>query len=90
MSNYVEFKRIEKQDRDIRVYRDVWVDKRGASHEILSVRQFYLDQDSGEWRPGKGVTFKDEDVDDIIQGLQAMNEWLAEDRAVGGKRGKES
>lgn len=60
----------------LRVYRDVFTNKRGDAKEILSIRRFYEDQ--GIWKPGKGVTFHDEDIDDIIEGLQRMDQWVAE------------
>jgi hypothetical protein len=55
----------------IRVYKDVY-----RGRDILSVRRFYQDKATDEWLPGKGVTFGEEDIDEIITGLEKMNEWL--------------
>lgn len=72
--DYVEFARFESgHEQEIRVYRDIF-----KGRELLSIRRFYLDPVEG-YKPGKGVTFHDEDVDEVIAGLEKMNEWLAED-----------
>ncbi|MBU2249679.1 MAG: transcriptional coactivator p15/PC4 family protein [Gammaproteobacteria bacterium] len=77
-NDYVEFASFESgNERQIRVYRDIY-----KGREMFSVRQFYLDEAEG-WKPGKGVTFHDEDVDEIIAGLNKMNEWLTENRSGG-------
>ncbi len=64
----IVFKEIEIGDELLRLYRDVYRGK-----EQLSFRRFY-DKD-GVWTHGKGTTFKYEDIDEIIEGLQAMKEW---------------
>ncbi|KKM07212.1 hypothetical protein LCGC14_1736130 [marine sediment metagenome] len=80
----VVFKEIESgHNQMIRVYRDIF-----KGREMLSIRRFYRN-DVEEWAPAKGVTFHDEDVDDVIEGLQLMNEWLAEDRAPHRKASEE-
>lgn len=82
-------KHTEKSDKDLvifaelpkgnenvlRVYRDIFTDKRGKRHETLSVREFYRN-DYDELTPGKGATFKYEMLDELIYGLQQMKEWL--------------
>ena len=80
-NDYVEFACFESgHERQTRVYRDIY-----KGREMLSVRQFYLDEVEG-WKPGKGVTFHDEDVDEIIAGLNKMNEWLGNHEQVGTKQ----
>ena len=80
----VIFKEIESgHNQMIRVYRDIFKER-----EMLSIRRFYRN-DVEEWAPAKGVTFHDEDVDDLIEGLRVMNEWLAEDRAPHKKASEE-
>jgi len=54
-------------NKRIKVYRD-WYKGR----EILSIRKFWLDTDNDEWKPGKGVTFDYEAIDQIIEGLTTM------------------
>lgn len=72
--DYVEFAKIDYNNGDVlRVYRDIYKGK-----EMLSVRRFYTDKDDGILKPGKGVTFHDEDLDEIIAGLEKMKEWLSE------------
>jgi len=74
--DYVEFAKFESgNEQQIRVYRDIF-----KGREMLSVRKFYLDPIEG-YKPGKGITFHDEDVEDIITGLEKMNEWLSENQA---------
>jgi len=76
--NYVEFARFESgNEQEIRVYRDIF-----KKHEMFSIRRFYLDPIDG-WKPGKGVTFKDEDIDEIVTGLEKMREWAGENADIG-------
>lgn len=64
---------------ELRVYKDYY-----KGRELLSIRKFYLDRDSNELLPGKGVTFTYEDIEEIIGGLQKMKSYLDE-HPYGGK-----
>lgn len=69
------FKEITHSENLItRVYRDLYKGK-----EILSVRKFFKDKETGEFLPGKGVTLNHEDIDEIIEGLQTMLAWCEAD-----------
>lgn len=58
----------------LRVYRDIF-----KGRELLSIRKFWReDEDDPEWKPGKGVTFHDEQIEGLIEGLQGMQTWLRE------------
>ncbi len=82
--DYVEFARFEcGYEQEIRVYRDVFTDKKGNEHEVNSIRRFYLDNETGEWKHGKGVTFDYEHIEQIIEGLMYMKEWHEETYAEG-------
>ena len=69
---YVEFAKVDYGNgNELRVYRDIYKDR-----ETFSVRRFYTDKNDGTLKPGKGVTFHDEDIDDLIEGLENMRSWL--------------
>jgi DNA-binding PadR family transcriptional regulator len=74
----VVFKEWESGGNLKRVYRGTYKGK-----EQLSVRAFYQDPDNPEWKFGKGVTFGFEDIDFIIEGLQAMKAWCEENSSEG-------
>ena len=57
----------------IKVSRDTFKGK-----SFNAIRKFYTERTSGELKPGKGVTFQFEDIDEIIEGLQALKEWQVE------------
>ncbi len=81
--DYVEFAKVDYGTGDeLRVYRDIYVDRKGQEHETLSVRRFYTDKDDGTLKPGKGVTLHYEDIDTIIDGLEKMKEWLEENTST--------
>jgi len=65
------FKDFESRNDRLKVYLDHYKGK-----EVKAIRRFYLDKDSQEFRPGKGVTFTYEDIDEIIEGLQEMKAYL--------------
>ena len=64
-------------DQEIRISRDFYKGK-----ESLSIRKWYSDNGTGELKPGKGVTFDYENIDDIVEGLFLMKEYL-EDHPAG-------
>ena len=51
--------------------------------ELLSIQKFWRKEETGSWEFGKGVTFPYEAIDDLIEGLQTMQEALAEDTPQG-------
>ena len=67
------FKTIELNDGELRVSQDFY-----KGREFLSIRKWYTDRDSGELKPGKGVTFTFEEIDSIIEGLTLMKSYLEE------------
>ena len=70
----VIFKEFDSGNKQLtRIYRDIYVDRKGNPHETLAIRRFYHDDDV--WKPGKGATFHYEDIDEIMAGLEAMKEW---------------
>ena len=47
-------------------------------HDIVGLRVWFQDRDSGEMRPGKdGLAFRAELVDELIGALQAAQDWGA-------------
>lgn len=69
----VVFKEMEySHDQIIRVFTDMF-----KGREVLHIRRFWLDEED-EYRPSKGVTFRRENIDDILEGLQAMKTWCEE------------
>lgn len=40
--------------------------------QLLSIRKWWREDETQEFKPGKGVTFGFEDIEEIIEGLQAM------------------
>jgi len=79
--DYVEFAKIDYGNgQELHVYRDVY-----KGREMFSIRRFYQD-DAGETKPAKGVTFHDEDIDEIVEGLEKMKVWLGEHSQVGTKQ----
>lgn len=63
-----DMKDVQKNDQEIiRIARRNYKGK-----EFIDVRMFYLDA-SGEWKPSpKGVTFKPDQIDDVLKGLQEL------------------
>jgi len=67
------FKKIEAGPEDeIRVSRDFYKGK-----EFLSIRKWYTDEE-GTLKPGKGVTFQYEHIEEIMEGLTLMRDYLEE------------
>jgi len=67
----VVFKTTEKgPDRELRVSRDTY---KGRAYN--SIREWYQDG-SGTLRPGRGVTFSYENIDDIVEGLNQLKTHL--------------
>jgi len=70
----VIFKELVKSEtRKIRVWRSEF---KGRVHN--SIQNIWRSSAADEWQFGKGITFHEEDIDDLIEGLQAMNEWYTE------------
>ena len=70
----IVFKQVESgTDGEIRVSYDTY---KGRS--FCAIRKYYTDKNSGELRPGKGVTFSYEDIEEIQEGLTLMQEYLGE------------
>ena len=40
--------------------------------KLLGIRKYWREDETQEFKPGKGVTFTFEDIEEIIEGLQAM------------------
>lgn len=56
--------------KELRVVSSIYKDKLN-----YSIRQYYKEEpDDEQWLPGKGCTFKWEDIDEIIEGLKALKE----------------
>ena len=65
------FKKIvHTDDMETRVYKDIF-----KGRQILSIRRFYRDEETGEMCPGKGITLQEDYIDEIIEGLQIMLAW---------------
>ena len=58
-------------DQEIRVSRDFFKGK-----ELLTIRKWYSENGTEGLKPGKGVTFNYENIDDIVEGLFLMKEYL--------------
>ena len=69
----VVFKEWESSNNLLRVYRGTY-----RGREQLSIRRFYQEEGSSEWKFGKGVTFEYEDIDLILEALQEMKTWCEE------------
>jgi len=70
----IVFKTIERgPEKEIRVSRDTY---KGRTYN--SIREWYTDKESGELRPGRGVTFTYEDIDDLTDGLTQLQNYLEE------------
>ena len=68
----IVFKTIERgPGKEIRVSRDTY---KGRTYN--SIKEWYTDGDSGELRPGRGVTFTYEDIDEMIEGLTELGTYL--------------
>lgn len=68
------FKKIEKGlDKEIRVSRDTY---KGRTYN--SIREWYTDSNDGQLKPGRGVTFSYEEVDELIDGLTQLKTYLEE------------
>lgn len=49
-------------------------------HQFMSIREFYMDKASGEWRPGKsGVTIAPELYAELLQGVVGLGEAIGVD-----------
>lgn len=55
----------------IRVERSYYKGK-----EFLSTRRYWCTNLDPELKPGKGLTFQYEHIEDLIEGLESMKEWL--------------
>ena len=65
------FKEIKKSDRKmLRVWRTFYKGK-----ELLSLQNFWRTGPEEAWDFGKAITFNYEDIDELIEGLQAMQKW---------------
>jgi len=69
----VVIKDIKRDNGALRVSHDCY-----KGREYCSLRVWYTDKDSGELKPGKGVSFHYEEIDDIVEGLQALKEHMEE------------
>jgi hypothetical protein len=50
------------------------------NHKNLpAVQKFWREDESQEWKPGKAITFPDEAIGDIIEGLQKMQTYIEEE-----------
>ena len=68
----VVFKDIEDgPEKRIRVSRDTY---KGRTYN--SIRGWYTDQNDGILKPGKGATFKYEQIDEMIEGLQLLKSYM--------------
>ena len=68
------FKTIESgPDQEIRISRDFY-----KGREFLSIRKWYSENGTEGFKPGKGMTFNYEEIDDIVAGLFLMKEYLEE------------
>jgi len=49
------------------------------NHKNLpAVQKFWREDEDQDWKPGKAITFQYESIDDIIEGLQAMQAYIEE------------
>lgn len=71
--DFVLFREWDSGADKIRIYRDVY-----KGHETNAIRRWYTDKDDGQLKPGRGVSFSFEDIEEIIQGLEDMKTWHAE------------
>lgn len=76
-------------DQELRVYRDTFLNRKDEVVESLTIRRWYVDKKDQQRKPGKGVTFHYEDIDEIIEGLTAMKEWLEEHPEGRASKGEE-
>ena len=68
------FKYIEAgPDQEIRISRDIYKGK-----EFLSIRKWYSENGTEGLKPGKGVTFTYESIDELMDGLMLMKDYLDE------------
>ena len=73
------FKEIEcGYNQILRIHQHLYKGK-----ELLSIQKFWRKEETDPWELGKGVTFPYEAIDGIIEGLQTMQEALAEDTPQG-------
>jgi hypothetical protein len=79
-SGLVIFKSFESGHNQLtRVYREIF-----KSRELFHVRTFYREDDLSPWQPGRGYTFKDESIDDLIEGLEEMRDWIVDNAGTSG------
>lgn len=45
---------------------------------LLSIQKFWRAEDNQEWQFGKAITFPEEVIEDLIEGLTKMKEYLEE------------
>ncbi|KKM83679.1 hypothetical protein LCGC14_1306910 [marine sediment metagenome] len=69
----IVIKDIERDTGALRLSHDSF-----KGREYCSLRVWYEDKDSGELKPGKGANFNYEEIDEIIEGLQALKEHMEE------------
>lgn len=43
---------------------------------LLSIQKFWREDESGDWQFGKAITFPDEVIEDLIEGLTKMKEYV--------------
>ena len=60
-------------EKELRISRDTY---KGRTYN--SIRGWYTDQNDGILKPGKGCTFKYEQIDGIIEGLQLLKDYMEE------------
>jgi hypothetical protein len=71
-SEPIVFQEIEAgPNQIIRVHKSSY-----RGREVLSIQKFWREDENQEWQFGKGCTFNDEAIDDIIIGLQKMKQYL--------------
>lgn len=62
------YQTIDETDKKmLKVYRGEY-----NGHEYYSIRTFWYSEEEMEWKFGKGVTFSEDDVDELIEGLQKI------------------
>lgn len=70
----VIFKEITKSEtQKLRIWRNTY-----KGRTFNSLQQMWRQTPVDEWQFGKGVTFHEEDIDNIVAGLLAMQVWYEE------------
>ena len=73
-SQPVVFKTIETGPNSlIKIHKTLFKGK-----ELLSIQKFWRGSEEDDWKYGKAITFKYEDIEDLIEGLTKMKSWCEE------------